>query len=60
MDIGFADGLIVVRKRQHLTPARVRALLSAGRDHPEMKPDDEAQVDQLVHAARASRRRSSL
>jgi AbrB family looped-hinge helix DNA binding protein len=57
VDIGYADGLIVVRKRRPLTPARVRALLSAGRDHPEMKPADEAQVDRLVHEARATRGR---
>ncbi len=58
VDIGFVDGLIVVRKRQPLTPARMRALLSAGRNHPELKPADEANVDQAVHEVRAVRRRS--
>jgi AbrB family looped-hinge helix DNA binding protein len=58
VDIGFADGLIVIRKRQPLTPARVRALLSAGRNHPTLTPAGETRLDRQVHEARAARRRS--
>ncbi len=58
VDIGFADGLIVIRKRQPLTPARVRSLLSAGRNHPTLTSADETRLDQQVHEARAVRRRS--
>ena len=31
LEVGFFNGLIVLRKRRPLTPARVRALLLAGR-----------------------------
>jgi AbrB family looped-hinge helix DNA binding protein len=36
LDVGYANGLIVLRKRREMTPARVRSLLLAGRDLPEM------------------------
>ena len=31
LDVGYANGLIVLRKRRAMTPARVRSLLLAGR-----------------------------
>ncbi len=44
LDVGYAGGLIVMRKRRPLTPARVRSLLLGGRDLPEMTGKDEAAV----------------
>jgi AbrB family looped-hinge helix DNA binding protein len=41
LDVGYANGLIVLRKRRALTPARVRSLLLAGRELPEMTSADE-------------------
>ena len=52
MDVGFADGLVVLRKRRPLTPSRVRALLLAGRDLPAMTGADEATVARAVQRVR--------
>lgn len=57
MDIGYADGLIVLRKRQPLTPARVRQLLAAGRHLPEATPADDELVAATIREVRAARRR---
>jgi AbrB family looped-hinge helix DNA binding protein len=52
MDVGYANGLIVLRKRRPLTPARVRSLLRSGRELPEMSPTDEVRVDRAVQRVR--------
>ena len=36
LDVGYCGGLIVMRKRRALTPARARALLLAGRELPDI------------------------
>ena len=54
LDVGYANGLIVLRKRRVLTPACVRSLLLAGRELPEMTPADETVV---AHALRQVRNR---
>ncbi|MCC7376521.1 MAG: AbrB/MazE/SpoVT family DNA-binding domain-containing protein [Verrucomicrobiales bacterium] len=56
VDIGYCDGLIVLRKRQPLTSARVRALLSASRRLPEATAEDEGEVTTAIREARRSRR----
>jgi len=53
LDVGYANGLIVLRKRRALTPARVRSLLLAGRELPEMTPADEAAVTRAVQRVRS-------
>jgi AbrB family looped-hinge helix DNA binding protein len=58
VDIGYCDGLIVLRKRQPLTPARVRALLGGGRHLPEMTPADSGEVSEMIRAVRRERRGS--
>ncbi len=58
VDIGYCDGLIVLRKRQPLTAARVRALLAGGRPLPEMTPADAGQVTEAIRAVRRDRRAS--
>jgi AbrB family looped-hinge helix DNA binding protein len=52
LDVGYAGGLIVMRKRQALTPARVRSLLLGGRGLPEMTGKDEAAVAAAVQRVR--------
>lgn len=52
VEVGFADGLVVLRKRRPLTPARVRALLRAGNDLPVMTEADEATVARAVQHVR--------
>ncbi len=44
LEVGYCSGLIVMRKRKGLSPARVRALLLAGRALPAITPRDEANV----------------
>lgn len=52
MDVGYANGLIVLRKRRPLTPARVRSLLRSGRELPEMSAEDEVSVSHAVRRVR--------
>jgi AbrB family looped-hinge helix DNA binding protein len=56
LDVGCSNGLIVLRKRRALTPARVRSLLLAGRDLPKQSPKDEAAVFQTVDSVRKASR----
>ncbi len=56
LDVGYANGLIVLRKRRAMTPARVRSLLLAGRDLPEITPADEAAVGRAVQRVRNRRK----
>jgi AbrB family looped-hinge helix DNA binding protein len=53
LDVGYTNGLIVLRKRRALTPARVRSLLLAGRGLPEMTPADETAVTRAVQRVRS-------
>jgi AbrB family looped-hinge helix DNA binding protein len=57
LDVGYANGLIVMRKRQAMTPARIRSLLLMGRELPKMKPADETVVASALERVR--NRRSS-
>jgi len=52
LDVGYSGGLIVMRKRQALTPARVRSLLLGGRGLPAMTTKDETAVVAAVERAR--------
>ena len=56
VDIGYADGLVVLRKRQPLTPARVRSLLLAGTELPALTPKDEDTVTQAIQQVRQRNR----
>jgi len=56
LDVGYANGLIVLRKRQTLTPARVRSLLLAGRALPEMTSEDETAVAHALRQVRSRRK----
>ena len=52
LDVGYSGGLIVMRKRRPLTPARVRSLLLGGRDLPAMTARDEANVNGALQRVR--------
>jgi len=56
LDVGYANGLIVLRKRRAMTPARVRSLLLAGRELPEMTPADETVVARALRQIRNRRK----
>jgi AbrB family looped-hinge helix DNA binding protein len=56
LDVGYANGLIVMRKRRALTPARVRSLILAGRELPEMTPADEQAVAEAIERVRGRRK----
>ena len=56
LDVGYANGLIVLRKRRAITPALVRSLLRAGRDLPEIKPSDEQSVALAIQRVRSRRK----
>ena len=53
VDVGYANGLVVLRKRRPLTPARIRSLLLAGNDLPEMTTKDEVAVAQAIQRVRS-------
>lgn len=56
LDVGYANGLIVLRKRRAMTPARVRSLVLSGRDLPEMTPADEITVSETIRRVRNRRK----
>lgn len=56
LDVGYANGLVIMRKRQALTPARIRSLILAGKDLPHQTPADEAVVTRAINRVRSRRR----
>jgi AbrB family looped-hinge helix DNA binding protein len=57
VDIGFADGLVVLRKRLPLSSSQVRAMLAGGDELPEATPAVEREVSEIVAEVRNGRRR---
>jgi len=55
LDVGYTNGLIVLRKRRAMTPSRVRSLILSGRELPEMTPADEPVVADAVRRVRSRR-----
>jgi AbrB family looped-hinge helix DNA binding protein len=56
LEVGYSNGLIVLRKRRALTPARIRSLLLAGRELPKQSVRDEAAVAQAIKKVRGEDR----
>ena len=56
LDVGYAHGMIIMRKRKALTPSRVRSLILAGRELPEMTSADEAAVTHAIESVRSRRK----
>lgn len=55
LEVGCSNGLVVMRKRRELTPARVRSLLKAGHSLPLLGKDDEKVVVEAVDRVRRRR-----
>jgi AbrB family looped-hinge helix DNA binding protein len=56
LDVGYINGLVVMRKQVSLTPAQARALILSGRELPVQTAKDEARVQEAVAALRRRRR----
>jgi AbrB family looped-hinge helix DNA binding protein len=56
LDVGYANGLIVMRKRQPMNAARVRKMLLAGSRLPEMTSEDETAVARAIQHVRKQRK----
>ena len=52
VEIGYANGLVVLRKRQPLTPARVRSLLRGGSELPQLSLKAEDAVTRAIQRVR--------
>ncbi len=52
LDVGYSGGLIVMRKRQPLTPSRVRSLLLAGGNLPQITANEERNVSKAIERVR--------
>lgn len=55
LDVGYINGLVVLRKRVPLTPAQARALILSGRELPTQTAADEARVRKAVATVRRRR-----
>jgi AbrB family looped-hinge helix DNA binding protein len=55
LDVGYVNGLVVMRKRVPLTPAEARALILSGRELPPLTAADETLVQEAVNAVRRRR-----
>jgi AbrB family looped-hinge helix DNA binding protein len=56
LDVGYANGLVILRKRRAMTPARARSLILSGRELPEMTSANEAVVADAVRRVRSRRK----
>ena len=55
LEVGCSNGLVVMRKRKALTAARVRKLLVAGYDLPNLDEVGEQAVEEAKQIARKNR-----
>ncbi|MCG3148600.1 MAG: hypothetical protein PCFJNLEI_02045 [Verrucomicrobiae bacterium] len=53
VEVGYANGLVVLRKRQPLTAAHVRSLLRGGSELPKLSPKDEDAVARAIQRVRS-------
>jgi len=55
MDVGYVNGLVIMRKRQPLSAAQSRALILSGSELPELNSADAEQVADAVQTVRRRR-----
>jgi AbrB family looped-hinge helix DNA binding protein len=55
LDVGYINGLVVLRNKVPLTPAQARALILSGRELPVQTVEDENRVQEAVAAVRRRR-----
>jgi len=58
LDVGYVNGLVILRKHQPLTASVARSLILSGRALPELTPADEAEVAEAIQSVRRRRRRA--
>ncbi len=56
LDVGYANGLIILRKRRAMTPAYVRSLILSSRRLPTITSDDEIVVARAIQKVRGRRK----
>ena len=56
LDVGYVNGLIIMRKRKPISAAQVSQLLLAGKGLPIMTAKDENTVARVIQRARKQRR----
>lgn len=52
LEVGYFGGMIIMRKREPLTPTKIRSLLLAARRLPEMEDADALAVERVVNRVR--------
>jgi AbrB family looped-hinge helix DNA binding protein len=57
LEVGYVNGLVILRKQVALTAAKARALILSGRDLPEATSRDEAEVQDAIETVRRRRSR---
>lgn len=57
LEVGYVNGLVILRKRVAMTSAKARALILSGRDLPEATAKDEAEVQDAIETVRRRRSR---
>ena len=57
LEVGYVNGLMILRKRVALKPAKARALILSGRDLPEATAKDKAEVQDAIDTVRRRRSR---
>lgn len=57
LEVGYVNGLVILRKRVPMTPAKARALILSGRALPELTAKDEAEVQDAIATVRQRRSR---
>jgi AbrB family looped-hinge helix DNA binding protein len=55
LDVGYVNGLVILRKRRPLSAAEARALMLSGRNLPEASPADEQAVTDAIKTGRGRR-----
>jgi len=55
LDVGYVNGLVVIRKRQPLSTAEARALILSGRNLPEQAEAEAAAVEDAINTVRRRR-----
>jgi AbrB family looped-hinge helix DNA binding protein len=52
LEVGYMEGMVILRKRIPLSPKRVRDLLRRGRNLPELSESDESAVTDAISRVR--------
>ena len=56
LDVGYVNGLVILRKRRVLTPEQARSLILSGRELPEFSDEAAVTVADAIKAVRRRRR----